>query len=91
MKHLFTLADQLMEAKAVRLGVAVKRRYTDAELAESQKELDDADARYYERLESADDPDEEEDAPGICRNCNGSGMGQTDNTNCGVCHGSGEY
>ena len=43
----------------------------------------------YEPIEDADDAIEDDDEPGYCPQCNGSGEGMYDGSKCGHCHGSG--
>lgn len=43
----------------------------------------------YEPIEDADDAIEDDDEPGYCPYCAGSGEGMYDGTRCGHCHGSG--
>jgi hypothetical protein len=86
-----THASKLIEARCVKLGVPIERRFSDDDIADAQRELDEADALYYERLETPDDPDPDDDGePRICGNCDGSGEGMHDGSTCGVCRGRGE-
>lgn len=45
----FELMDRLSEAQCLRLGITVKRRFTDAELEDAMRQLVEAERREGEK------------------------------------------